>query len=210
MMGAQLLEQHEVAGILHQHRIPRCEQDARQQVEGLARPIGGHDVGRTRRDPVLEEPRGDLLAQLRESLRRAGEPWLRAASAQEARQHAGGAGLEQPVLRQEARARRHDVAAVSHAEARERNGVVGGFRRRFHRDQRRCHAPLGDKEAAPGARLDQTARHQAVIGIDHGKGAGADQARELADRGQPRPGRQLTLPHELADARADLIDQGDG
>ena len=74
VVGTQLLEQHEIARILDQHRIPGREQDARQQVEGLGGAVGGDDVGGAGGDAVLHQPRGDLLAQLAAALRRARLP----------------------------------------------------------------------------------------------------------------------------------------
>ena len=35
VVGAQLFEEHEVARVFHQHRIPGGKQDPRQQIEGL-------------------------------------------------------------------------------------------------------------------------------------------------------------------------------
>ena len=207
VMRAQLLEQYEVAGILHQHRVPGREQDARQQVEGVRCAVGGDDVGGWRGDAVLQQARGDLLAQLTQSLRRARQPRAGTPAAHQARQHARGARLQQPALGQEARAGGDDVPALLQALARELQGIRAELRQGFDGGERRRQQALGDEESAPGARLDHPAGDQPVVGVHHREGAGADLAGELADRRQTRARRQLPVPHQLCDALADLIDQ---
>eukprot|EP01136_Pigoraptor_vietnamica_P012167 Opistho-1_new@51810 len=52
--------------------------------------------------------------------------------------------------------------------------------------------------------------HQAVVGRDHGLRAHAQLRRQLAYRHQPRPGRQLAGGDQFAQARLDLVGQGQG
>ena len=208
VVGAQLLEQHEVARILHQHRIPGGEQAARQQVEGLRGAEGGDEVGGAGGDAAVHEPGGDVFAQLAPAPRagraataaRAGVLARRVSSARRR-------GLEQPVLGQKSRAGRDEVRALRQRHARQRQGVGARIGQGLDRGERCGQAPRGDEEAAPGARLDQAAGDQSLVGVDDGEGTGADLRGEPADRGQAGTGGQLAVAHQLAQALADLLDQ---
>ena len=79
MVGPELFEQHEVAGILHEDGIPGGKQDACEQIECLRGAECRQDVGRARRDAMLYGAR-NLLAQLEQSLWCALLPRLRPAA----------------------------------------------------------------------------------------------------------------------------------
>ena len=139
--------------------------------------------------PLLHQARGDVLAQL------AAGP----AAGTAARAARGGSltrrvstlarhRLEQPVLRQKARAGRDQIRALRERQARERERIGARVRQRLDRGERRGRAPLRDEEAAPGARLDQAARHQALVGVDDREGARADLAASLRIEGRRVPG----------------------
>jgi len=71
-------------------------------------------------------------------------------------------------------------------------------------------AAAGDEESAPGVRLDDAACDEAIVCIDDRERTGADEFRELADRGQARTRRKLAVLDELGDALGDLVDERDG
>ena len=58
-------------------------------------------------------------------------------------------------------------------------------------------------------RLDDPARNEAVVSVDDGEGAGANELCELADRRQARAGGELAVLDQLRDALGDLVDQRD-
>ena len=89
-------------------------------------------------------------------------------------------------------------------EPRQPDGVGAGIRQRLDRRQRRRQALLGHEEAAPGARFDQAAGDQTLVGVDDREGARADLAREPADRGQARAGG-LSWPWRTSSVRRSQI-----
>ena len=185
---AQLLEQHEVARVLHQYGVAGREQDAREQIKRLRGAAGGHDVGGARGDAVLHQAGGDVFAQLVEALWRARQPGLHAAVPHQARERARRHRLEQPGLRQKARAGRDQIRALRERQARERERIGSRVRQRLDRGEGCGRSPLRDEEAAAGARIDQAARHQALVGVDDREGARADLAASLRIEGRRVPG----------------------
>ena len=144
------------------------------------------------------------------ALRRAGQPQLRAPALGQARQLGFKRCLEQPVLRQETGAGRDEVRALRQRRSRQPHRVRGRIRQRLHPGERGGEAPRGHEEPPSRARLDQSPRDEALVGVHDGEGTRAYLLRQAPDRGQACARDQLALANQLAHALADLLDQRHG
>ena len=87
-------------------------------------------------------------------------------------------------------------------------GGAFAIRPSLARRSRRLVVGDADEEAAMRARLDQAAGKQLVVGADDGRRAHRVAARALAHRGQPRPGGEQALAHQLGIAPGELLGEG--
>ncbi len=209
--SAEAAHCHRILSLAEQFGFAIIEDDVYGDLyQGPAvRLAGGHKVGGARGDAVLHQAGGDVLAQLDQPLRRARQPRLRPAVADEARELTPGHRLEQPVLGQKPGTRGDQVRALRERQARERECISARVRQRLDGREGHGGASLRNEEAAPGARIDQAACHQALVSVDDREGAHADLARQAADRGQAGARGELLDPYQLRETLADLLHERD-
>ncbi|MNO61419.1 hypothetical protein D3C76_520660 [compost metagenome] len=206
LMLAQQVVEVVVTGVLDHHAIPRTQQGTHQQIEGVARALGGEDPLRACADIQPRQALVQLLAQAGKAQGRTiVEQILRIATADLAHR-LGQLGARPPRAGQPAAPELEQLVMTL---AKLPPAAVAGLAPGQAIVQVQARLALGDKKTGAVARLQPTTGDQAIIGFDHAGRADRLGPRQGADRRQASAGAQALLLNPGLQLVGELLHQRD-